>query len=108
MSEAETEAAIVAAGKTAPRVTPADLDAVVREEFYIQPTGTTLTICILTLYNGFLVTGESAAADPANFDPGIGMKIARDNARNKLWPLLGYQLKERLYQASLTPMTPAS
>lgn len=98
MSETETEAAIKAAGKTAPRITPADLDAVIAQEHYIVPDGTTMTICIMTLRNGFIVTGESAAASPENFDQAIGQKIARDNARNKLWPLLGYQLKDKLWQ----------
>jgi hypothetical protein len=56
----------------------------------------TLTICILVLENGFIVTGESACASPENFDAEIGQKIARENARNKIWMLEGYLLKEKL------------
>lgn len=88
-----------------PRVTPADLDAAIVAEQFIQPEGTTLTICVLTLRNGFNVTGESAAASPENFDAGIGQDLARARAREKLWPLLGYALKERLWRASLPKMT---
>ena len=53
-------------------------------------------MCCLTLQNGFTVTGESACASPENFDAELGRKIARDNARNKIWALEGYLLKQRL------------
>lgn len=55
-----------------------------------------LTFCVLVLRNGFTVTGESACASPENFDAELGRKIARQNAINKVWPLMGYALKERL------------
>lgn len=55
-----------------------------------------LTFCVLVLKSGFTVTGESACASPENFDAELGRKIARANAVNKLWPLMGYALKERL------------
>ncbi len=55
-----------------------------------------LTFCVLVLRNGFTVTGESACASPENFDAEIGQKIARQNAFNKIWPLMGYELKCRL------------
>jgi hypothetical protein len=43
-----------------------------------------------------IVTGESAAASPENYDEAIGRKIARDNARQKIWSLEGYLLREKL------------
>jgi len=55
-----------------------------------------LTFCVLVLKNGFTVTGESACASPENFDAELGRKIARQNAVNKIWPLMGYELKCRL------------
>jgi hypothetical protein len=55
-----------------------------------------LTFCVLVLRNGFTVTGESACASPENFDAEVGRKIARANAVNKIWPLMGYELKQRL------------
>ena len=95
-NEKEIEAEIVAKGKTAPRLTPDLIDAqIVGEAYYVFPA-TTLTICALTLKNGFHVTGESAAASPSNFDEAIGRKIARDNARNKIWALEGYALRNKL------------
>jgi hypothetical protein len=46
------------------------------------------------------VTGESACASPENFDADIGRKIARQNAEQKVWPLMGYALKQALHNAS--------
>ncbi len=94
--EAAIEAEIQAKGLNAPRLTPADIDAVIASEQYHVFDGTTLTVCALILRNGFVVVGESAAASAANFDPEIGRKIARDNARNKIWALEGYLLRSRL------------
>jgi hypothetical protein len=56
-----------------------------------------LTFCVLVLRNGFTVTGESACASPENFDAELGRKIARQNAITKVWPLMGYALRERLF-----------
>lgn len=95
-SEASIEAEIRTKGLSAPRVTPADIDAAITAETYHRFPGTTLTICALTLRNGFIVTGESAAASPENFDESMGKRIARESARNKIWPLEGYLLRERL------------
>jgi hypothetical protein len=98
-TEADIEAEIVAKGKTAPRLTPSLIDAAIDREHYWNPPGTTLTVCVLVLQNGFCVSGESAAASPENFDEEIGAKIARDNARNKIWSLEGYLLRQKLYEA---------
>ena len=57
-----------------------------------------LTFCVITLKNGFTVTGESACASPENFDAELGRKIARQNAVNKIWPLEGYLLKNKIHE----------
>jgi len=94
--EAAIEAEIQAKGLDAPRLTPAHIDEqIVGEAYHVFP-GTTLTVCALTLRNGFHVTGESAAASPENFDAELGRKIARDNARNKIWAFEGYALRNAL------------
>lgn len=94
--EQAIEKEIQAKGLNAPRLNPAHIDAqIVAEAYHVFP-GTTLTVCALTLRNGFHVTGESAAASPENFDAEIGRKIGRDNARNKIWALEGYLLRSRL------------
>ena len=94
--EVKLEAEIRAKGLNAPRLNPDMIDATVVSEMYHVFPGTTLTVCALTLRNGYIVTGESASASPDNFDAAIGRKIARDNARNKIWALEGYLLREKL------------
>ena len=151
MSDLEIETEILRKGKTAARVTPADVKANIVQEFYftaadgVAGAGPTvaaefwnpksghaivdygehthvghltpadgyerrplvhraeqsaplglLTFCVLVLSNGFTVTGESACASPENFDPEIGKQIAKENAVNKIWPLMGYELKSKL------------
>lgn len=94
--EQAIEAEIQAKGLTAKRITPEMLDAEIAAEDYHVFPGSCLTVCALTLRNGFTVTGESACASPENFSAEIGRKIARANAREKLWPLLGFRLRDQL------------
>lgn len=123
MSDEAIEQEIQAKGKTAPRITPADIEAnIVSERYFtaadgvfgaysrggdVHPHGCTpgqaehqalglLTFCVLVLSNGFTVTGESACASPENFDAEIGRKVARANAVQKIWPLMGYELRSKL------------
>src|SRR6202140_3697550 len=100
--DAGIEQMIQAKGKTAARVTPADIEANIASEHYftadegnfghqylrtINENGgvidheaqtnhalalSLLTFCVLVLRNGFTVTGESACASPENFDADIG------------------------------------
>jgi hypothetical protein len=69
--------------------------AVCADQYYVFPNST-LTVCCLTLRNGYRVTGESACVSSDNFDAEIGRKIARENAVEKVWALEGYLLKEKL------------
>ncbi len=98
-NDKSTEQMLQEKGLNAPRLTPKLIDdTIVGEYFHIVPN-TTLTLCVLTLENGFTVTGESAAVSMENFDKEIGRKVARENAREKIWALEGYLLKEVIYQA---------
>lgn len=110
MSENEIEQAIQAAGKTAARVTPQRIDDVIVGEYFFTADKATagcpqfeslklLTFCVLVLKNGFTVTGESACASPENFDEAIGRRIAKENARSKVWQLEGYLLRQTLHDA---------
>lgn len=95
-NEAAVEKEIQGKGLNAPRLTPDHIDnTIADEDFHVFP-GTTVTVCLLTLRNGFTVVGESACASPENFDEELGRKIARDNARNRIWQLEGYLLRQRL------------
>lgn len=62
----------------------------------LKPSLNLLTFCVLVLRNGFTVTGESACASPENFNAEIGRRIARENAVNNVWPLLGFRLRDKL------------
>lgn len=106
-NEQQIESEIQAKGLNAPRLTPQMIDDTLNSEQYHVFPGTTLTVCALTLRNGYIVTGESAAASPANFDQAIGRKIARENARNKIWALEGYLLRENLHRQDLTEVRAA-
>jgi len=97
MNDKEIENEIKEKGLTAPRVTPERIEKVITSEDYHVFNGSQLTVCCLTLENGFTVTGESACASPENFNAELGRKIAKDNAKNKIWALEGYLLKQKLY-----------
>ena len=128
MNDQQIEKEIQAKGLTAPRITPQHIEDVIASEHYFtardgrngaiaggtfvgrekpQPEDADLaaldllTFCVLVLRNGFTVTGESACASPENFDAELGRKIARQNAVNKIWPLEGYLLKQRLADGQL-------
>jgi hypothetical protein len=97
MNDEQTlEAEIQKKGLTAPRITPEMLDDEIRDtQFHVFP-GSQLTVCCLTLKNGFTVTGESACASPENFNREIGEQIAFRNARDKIWAFLGFRLKDKI------------
>lgn len=82
----------------APRLTPKLIDSKIKKVDYHVFSDSCLTVCCLTLLNGFTVTGESACASPANFNQEIGEKIAFENARSKVWQLEGYLLKQKLHE----------
>lgn len=108
MDETAIETEIQAKGLNAPRLTPEFIDGQIAAEYWftawdaVSPDAPkvealkALTICVLVLKNGFTVTGESACASLENFDADIGRKIARSNARDKIWALEGYLLKTQL------------
>lgn len=127
MNEQTIEQDIQAKGLTAPRVTPDDIEAeiagthyftahhgvngaaasgeLVAHENYPEFVSSLrlLTFCVITLNNGFTVTGESACASPENFDAEIGRRIARQNAVAKIWPLLGFRLRDQLSSGRADP-----
>ena len=115
------EQKIQAKASSAPRVTPSDIEAeIVSEHYFTAGDGVAgycyrnvaalhspqtlelLTFCVLVLKNGFTVTGESACASPENFNAEIGRRIARENAVEKIWPLLGFRLRDELARPVLT------
>ena len=119
MSDEQIEQEIQAKGLTAPRISPTDIEAEIVSEYYFTAENgvmgrdlaeggdgladypspaplEVLTFCVLLLKNGYTVTGESACVSLANFDAEIGRKVARQNAIDKMWPLMGYALRSKL------------
>lgn len=110
-SEAAIEQEIRNKGLTAPRLTPVDIDALIIAEYGGRasdlfkgcPTHESLerlTIVVLVLQNGFSITGTSSCVDIANYNAEIGYRIAREKAREQIWPLAGYMLRERLAEVA--------
>lgn len=99
VSDAGIEARLRA--KAGRRVTNSQVEENIADSYYHIPPGSTLTICVLTLQNGFTVTGESACADPAMFDADIGRKLAFEQAKNKIWAVMGYHLKQQMHEEKL-------
>lgn len=95
-NDQQIEQEIQAKGLTAPRITTERIDEVIKNVQYHVFPGTMVTVCCITLQNGFNTIGESACASPENFDTELGEKIAFGNAKQKIWALEGYLLKEKL------------
>ena len=99
-SEAEIEKILQAKELNAPRLSPEELDRnIIHSAFvkHVSAGGQVLRWCVLTTKSGFAVTGKpSVSVSPENDDQEVGELVAFANARNELWPLMGYALKERL------------
>lgn len=80
-----------------PRLVAADIEDAVIDEQYHHFTDTTMTVCCLTLRNGFHVTGTSACVHPADFNAEIGRKYAREEAVKQAWDHESYMLKQRMF-----------
>lgn len=100
MAEEAKQLAAVA-GNAGNRVTVESINEKIKGITTYQLPDTTITIAVITMENGFTVTGESACADPANFDADVGKEMAVNNAYDKIWALEGYLLKDRLFRGGL-------
>lgn len=107
-----TDDAAAAVG-VAPRVALADIEAAIASRYDFNAFAavaamgmpqhgalTVLSICILVMKNGFTIIGKSAPASPENYDPELGKRFAYEDCVRQLWPLMGFELRERLYQLS--------
>jgi hypothetical protein len=104
MSLEQTEAEC-AEGRSAPRVSLADIGEAMGPVIYVtgeQATGvkitalSVLTLCFVVMKNGFTVIGKAAPASPENFDVMLGRKLAYEDAVRQIWPLMGFALRDRL------------
>ena len=129
-AEKQLEARLQAKGLTAPRVVPEDLDNEIASVHYftalqgarmegldyidklgqvcepspLKPELGLLTFCVLVLKNGFKEYGASSCVSPENFDENEGRTQAFKQAREKLWPLLGFRLADQLSRPQPVPV----
>lgn len=92
LSEQELETKLAAS--PAPRVTTESIESRITNVSYLR-FSETVTLCNITLDNGYSVRGESACVSPENYDQAIGQTYAYKNAFDKLWPLFGFLLAEQ-------------
>lgn len=85
----------------APRITQAELEDRIDHVEYVKhvtPRGQVLRWCVITLDNGYAVTGKpSVAVSPENDNEKIGKEMAYAAAEDAIWPLLGFLLKDKLW-----------
>jgi len=103
--EHQIETRIANLGLNAPRITPQRIDALMQAVTYSthHVPGTTTVLATALMPSGFsLVTAESACASPENFNVTLGIEIAIAKAerlaRDELWKLEGYRLKQTLHE----------
>lgn len=114
MTDQAIEQEIQAKGLTAPRITPADIEANIESEHYFTAQDgirgamtdgkspylsvhDLITICVMTLRNGHRIVGvNEGPVSAANFDAELGRELARQNAIGQIWPLMGYELRSKL------------
>lgn len=75
----------------------------IKSEAYHRFLGTTVTICCLTLQNGFAVTGEHTFNDNLEFDEDAARKAAFADALAKIAPLEGYLARQRVAELWAPP-----
>ena len=99
-SQSDLEQRLQDLGLTAPRITQQQVeDNIVHTEIvkHVTPSGQVLRWAVLTTKNGYAVTGRpSVSVSSANDNESIGREIAIENAKQELWPLMGYELKTQL------------
>lgn len=92
-----TDQEAAANARTHNRVTLDSMLSKVEHVEYWHPSHTPhMTICLLTMENGFVVVGSSAPADAANYDENLGLKFAHEDCIRQLWRLEGYLLCDKL------------
>lgn len=128
MNDHEIEAEIQAKGLTAPRISPQDLEDAIQSEYYFTAgdgiageianrQGSVpycyekdldhVTFCVLVLTNGHRIVGiNTGPVSAANFDADLARKLARQNALDQMWPLLGYALRCELFNRPTTVVAP--
>ena len=97
MTQEQLDSAI--ANRAHEKVTNVGIESRIKKADYFVLPNSTVTMCNITLENGYSVRGESACVDARNFNLEVGQNLAYKDAFSKLWALEGYLLAERRFQA---------
>ena len=119
MNQEPTQAIVGGVVQSAPRVTIEQIEAEIESEHYFTagdgvhgdcqaagqdeshyPDSLDRTIfCVLVLKNGMRVEGVNhGSVSAANYSVEYGRKDAREKAIDKLWPMFGFELAQKLYR----------
>ena len=79
-------------------VTNAQIESVIVKEYYDYKPDVNLTLCLLTLKNGFIVHGEAHCLVQGWYDECIGKQRSRANAKDKIWILEAYLLRQKQFE----------
>ena len=79
------------------KITPEHVNSCIEHSQFHRFKGTTTTICCITLKNGHTVVGQSAFADPEEFNSELGQQLAYNDARGKIYALEAYLLSETMF-----------
>lgn len=112
---------LAAANAVAPRVSLADIEAAIFGVFYqtgdhlldhadikveqfsdkaLYDNAKLMTLCTIIMKNGFMFVGHSTPASPQNYNFDLGKKLAYDQAFKQIWPMMGFELRSKLYERS--------
>lgn len=80
------------------RLKPEDVAGLIASYEIIQPTYSTLTLCVMELTNGCTVVGKSNVIDPTNYDAELGKQAAITDATKQIWGLEGFACKRDMFQ----------
>jgi hypothetical protein len=78
-------------------ITNDHIESIIANEHYDYKQDLGMTLCFLTLKNGFIVHGEAHILVYEWYDEKISKERARNNAKDKIWVLEAYLLKQREY-----------
>ena len=102
MDDKALETQIQDKGLTAPRISLADIEVNITDTEivkHVSKSGQILRWAILTTVSGFAVVGKPSVALSAENDcADIGEALAIEYSTNELWPLMAYELKQRLFE----------
>jgi hypothetical protein len=80
-------------------LTPEYINSIIKYVDYWLVPGTTTIVCAMVLKNNFVVIGKAVADSRKSFYETIVKRMAYENAKQQIWELEYYLLKDKLNKA---------